>query len=123
MKSIDPLVVFVREYKLDQESSPSRQLSTSSDNRDHDNTKNHTTEAHSVNSDPFVKTEDIVFDIRIKRIAEIKHHTSSSSHHVQFRDINKHEATLAHSTFRVDSKDYSSLSEINLIFKGNNCLV
>ncbi len=115
MKSIDPLVVYLREYRLDDDSSAVRQKSVSSQHSD-DSSANHPKEV--INSDPFVKNQDNVYDIRIKRIAEVRHHSGSLSSHLQYRDLSKHDY-MAQTTFRVDSKDYSSLSEINMIFKGN----
>lgn len=123
VKSIDPLVIYIREYKIEQEQNTSRQLSTSSDHIAAEDAESRAPAPEVVNSDPFVKSHDIVYDIRIKRIAELRHHASSSlSQHVQFRDINKHEALSSQSAYRVDSKDYSSLSEINMIFKGKNTI-
>lgn len=138
LQSIDPLVVFTREYSIDIETpntvttasatSPSRHDEHQGNYIDFDDRDNHsiTSSSHpsnsiaanAVNSDPFVKAHDIVFDIRVKRIVDASHLKQTMHQPCQFRDVSQ--AELEHPSFRVDSRDYSSLTEINSIFEGKS---
>jgi hypothetical protein len=96
--------------------------------------------------DPFVSLESgIVYDIRIRRMAPLatglihSHHAQHAPHHHQFRgaQVSKdgtdhysmdshfpellnshHRAATKATSFRTDSHDYSSLSEISTVFDG-----
>jgi hypothetical protein len=133
LQSIDPLVVFTREYSIDVDANTVESRSKQQDEHqgnyidiDDAESASHapttTSGVAPVNSDPFVKAHDIVFDIRVKRVVDpshLKHHPYMTHQPCQFRDVSQ--ADLDHAGFRVDSRDYSSLTEINTIFEGK-CL-
>ncbi len=128
LQSIDPLVVYTREYSINNEAP---KINSSSSLRRNDeqqgnfidfddaDNRSATSSSHpptAVHSDPFVKAHDIVFDIRVKRIVDPSHLKHAMNQPCQYRDVGQ--ADLDHPGFRVDSRDYSSLTEINTIFEG-----
>lgn len=116
--SIDPLVVWIREHELEiihkhhEHQNPGEEdLVDFSDSEDGNN------KTPIVNTDPFVDSEHLVYDIRVKR-----HAPNTSSKETEFEVI-EHlaEKRSISQGYRTDSVDYSPLAEINEVFKGNYC--
>jgi hypothetical protein len=134
-KSIDPLVVYLREYKAVTGRSSSTSSITQQEASSMPETPNDVDHVivgngcrngngtvgscgQEINSDPFVHLQDVLFDIRVKRLVDPSHAHNMTQHHQStalFQDVaqpdNGHK-------FRVDSKDYSSLTEINVVLDG-----